>query len=98
MVIPFDELRARIVQSVKAGELTPAQGERLRLFLELERTGEAESFYGPKQYSDRRRDARKHGLRVEDAGREEVDFDIGAIIRWYDESEAWAGVPQLMGI
>ena len=89
LIVPFDQVRASIVQLVRVGELKPAKGERLRLFLELEATGEAETYYGPKQFSERRRDARKHGLRVEDAGREEVDFDLGATIRSYDESPAW---------
>jgi hypothetical protein len=88
--VAYDRVRARIVQSVKAGELTPAQGERLRLFLELEASGEAEGFYGQKQFSERRRQARRVGLRVEDAGRHEVDFDIGAVLREYDASLTWA--------
>lgn len=91
VILPFDGIRDRIVQLVRTGELKAAQGERLRLFLELEATGEAEGYYGPKQFSERRRDARKHGLRVEDAGRAEVDFDLGAVIRSYDESPAWGG-------
>jgi hypothetical protein len=89
MVIPFDQLRARIVQSVRAGELKPSQGERLRLFLELEATGEAESYYGPKQFAQRRREARRHGLRVEDCSRESADFEIAALLRAYDEATAW---------
>lgn len=89
IVIPFDQVRSRIVQSVKAGELKPAQGERLCLFLELEATGEAETFYGPKQFAERRREARRRGFRIEDAGREEVDFDLGAVLRRYDDSPAW---------
>jgi hypothetical protein len=92
VVIPFDQLRARIVQSVRTGELRPAQGERMRLFLELEGTGEAEGYYGPKQFSDRRREARKLGLRVEDAGRQAQDFDLEAILRAYDESPLWGEV------
>jgi hypothetical protein len=91
-VIPFDQLRARIVQSVRTGELRPAQGERMRLFLELEGTGEAEGYYGPKQFSDRRREARTLGLRVEDAGRQAQDFELEAILRAYDESPLWGEV------
>jgi hypothetical protein len=89
VVIPFDLLRARIVQSVKEGLLSPAQGERLRFFLELEATGEAESLYGSKQFTARRREARKRGFRVEDAGRVATDFDLAAVLGAYDRSEAW---------
>jgi hypothetical protein len=89
VVLPFDQIRGRIVQLVQRGALKPAQGERLRLFLELEATGEAESYYGAKQFSERRREARTRGLRVEDAGREAVDFDLGTIIASYDESAVW---------
>ena len=89
VVIPFDQIRARIVQSVKAGHLKPSQGERLRLFLELETTGEAEGFHGPKQFAERRREARKHGLRGEDAKRPELDFELEGILASYDVAPAW---------
>jgi hypothetical protein len=88
-VIPFDQIRARIVQSVKESVLKPAQAERMRLFLELKATGEAEGFYGPKQYAQRRREARLLGIRVEDAARTEIDFDLEAIFRAYAEAPAW---------
>ena len=89
-VIPFDQLRARIVQSVKNGQLRAAQGERMRLFLELEASGEAESYYGPKQFADRRREARVLGLRVEDAARgASDDFELGAVLETYDQASAW---------
>ena len=89
-VIPFDQVRFRIVQSVKESLMKPSQGERMRLFLELEASGEAAGFYGPKQYAQRRREARALGLRVEDVTRTNVDFDLGAILRAYAESDAWA--------
>jgi hypothetical protein len=89
VVIPFDLVRGRIVQSVKDGLFKPSQAERLRLFLELEATGEAESFYGPKQFAARRREARRFGLRVEDAGRTALDFDLERVLTVYDESAAW---------
>ena len=88
-VIPFDQVRFRIVQSVKESLMKPSQGERMRLFLELEASGEAEGFYGPKQYAQRRREARALGLRVEDVTRAGVDFDLGVILRAYAESQAW---------
>ena len=88
-VIPFDRLRACIVQSVKNSRMKPSQAERMRLFLELEATGEADTFYGSKRYGQRRREARALGLRVEDAARTEVDFDVAAILRAYAESDAW---------
>jgi hypothetical protein len=53
------------------------------------RPEEAESYYGPKQLADRRRQARMAGLRTEDAGRVEVDFDLAATLRAYDESAVW---------
>ena len=40
----------------------PRRGSCMRLFLELEATGEAESYYGPKQYAGRRREARRLGF------------------------------------
>jgi hypothetical protein len=90
MVVPLDQVRSRIVQSVKEGVLKPAQGERVRLFLELEATGEAEGYYGPKQFADRRREARRLGLRVEDAARVSVDFDLAAVLDRYDRASTWA--------
>ena len=88
-VMPFDQIRARIVQSVRESRMKASQAERMRLFLELEASGEAEGFYGPKQYGHRRREARALGLRVEDCGRHAVDFDLAVVLRAFAESQAW---------
>jgi hypothetical protein len=92
LVIPWHGLRVQIVERVCKGELSASQGERMRMFLELEATGEAESYYGAKRCAGRRREARKVGLRVEDAGREEHDFDLEPILRAYDDSPVWGEV------
>lgn len=89
VVVPEDRLRAAIVRRVGDGQMTPAQGERMRLYLELEATGDAARYYGSRQRAERRREARAFGLRVEDAARPEHDFDLGAVIQANDESPAW---------
>jgi hypothetical protein len=50
-----------IADRVQTGELTYAQGERVSMFLDLERLGLAQRYYPKSVYTARKREARKLG-------------------------------------
>jgi hypothetical protein len=67
---------------VGRGEMTYAQGERMSMFLDLERLGLAASYYPPSVYTSRKREARSQGLAVDEGGRP-LSVDIGKLLEPY---------------
>src|SRR5581483_9692906 len=85
-----------LVGRVRAGEMTPAQFERMCGFLDAERLGLAREVYADRLYSERGREARKLGLAANDVDGEAVDLDLADLLRvarsvW---SERGAGGPE----
>jgi hypothetical protein len=64
-----------LFERVKAGDLGPQQGERLAMFLDLERLGLAQQYYGS-LYVARRREVRKLGYSANEAGVTAMDVDL----------------------
>ena len=78
--VPGEALTMTILERVKAGELGSAAGERLRMYLELERLGVADEYYTAAQLRERRKEARKYGLTLDDAVVQSIDFALGEIL------------------
>jgi hypothetical protein len=70
-----------IADRVKRGELDYTQGERLAMFLELERLGVAKAYYPKTVYAARRREARKLGYAISDSGAVPLDVELSELLR-----------------
>jgi len=68
---------------VKRGALTYQQGERMAIFLDLERLGLAQSYYSMSAYRERRRQAVKVGLAANDGAGGPLDVDLESLLRPY---------------
>lgn len=66
------------------GELTYAQGERLSMFLDLERLGLATSYYPKSVGATRRREAAKLGYAANETSLP-VDVDLSALLQPYGD-------------
>jgi hypothetical protein len=75
-----------IADRVERGELDYKQGERLAMFLELERLGIAKAYYPKTVYSARRREARKLGYGISDTGASPLDVELSGLLRPYVEA------------
>lgn len=71
-----------LFQRVKARELEPQQGERLAMFLDLERLGLAQQYYGS-LYVARRREARKLGYALNEDGTTPLDVELDGLLAPY---------------
>jgi hypothetical protein len=80
-----------IHEKVKAGELDYKQGERLMVFLDLERLGLASHFYSPTVYVARRREARKLGYSANDSGSLALDVDLDQLLAPYKRAFVGGG-------
>jgi hypothetical protein len=72
-----------IADRVERGEMGYKQGERMALFLELERLGIATSYYPKSVYASRRREAAKLGLGASDTGAEGLDVELHELLTPY---------------
>jgi hypothetical protein len=72
-----------IAERVARGELTYSQGERLAMFLDLERLGLARTYYPKTAYADRRRLAARLGVSANDAGTDPLDIDLRTLLEPY---------------
>lgn len=70
-----------IHERVKRGELTYQQGERMSVFLDLERLGLAQSYYPAGVYRQRRREAIKLGLASNDGDVAPLEVDLDELLR-----------------
>ena len=75
-----------IADRVERGELDYKQGERLAMFLELERLGVAKTYYPASVYAARRREARRLGYAISDTGSSPLDVELSALLRPYVEA------------
>jgi hypothetical protein len=75
-----------IAERVHAGELTYAQGERLSMFLDLERLGLAHRYYPRSVFAARKREARKLGYAMSDEGAESLTVKLAELLRPYLEA------------
>ena len=72
-----------IADRVHAGQLTYAQGERLAMFLDLERLGLAQRYYPKSVYTARRREARKLGYSTSDTGVGSLAVELSELLQPY---------------
>ena len=72
-----------IHERVKRGELSYQQGEKLAMFLDLERLGLAQSYYPPSAYRERRRQAVKLGYAPNDGEVEPLEVDLEQMLCSY---------------
>lgn len=72
-----------IAERVERGEIDYKQGERLAMFLELERLGVATAYYPKSVYAARRREARKLGYSTVDTGSEPIEVELSELLQPY---------------
>jgi hypothetical protein len=72
-----------IAERMQRGELTHGQGERLHLFLDLERLGLASQCYRKPVYAARRREAAKLGYSANESGRGPMDVSLAGLLGSY---------------
>ena len=72
-----------IAERVGRGELTYSQGERLAMFLDLERLGLARAYYPKSAYADRRRLASKLGYALNESGTAAFEVELSELLRAY---------------
>lgn len=72
-----------IHERVSGKELTYQQGERLAMFLDLERLGLAQSYYPPSIYRQRKREATKLGFAANDGGVGPLDVSLSDLLKAY---------------
>lgn len=75
-----------IAERVNRGELTYSQGERIAMFLELERLGLATAYYPKTVYAARRREASKLGYAANESGTESLDVELADLLAPYVEA------------
>jgi hypothetical protein len=85
----------QIAELVRTGELTYSQGERLGMFLDLERLGLARTYYSNAAYSDRRRLAAKLGFTANESGQDALEVELSELVAPYERAveESAAGRP-----
>jgi hypothetical protein len=75
-----------IAELVCAGELTYSQGERLGMFLDLERLGLGRTYYSNAAFSDRRRLASKLGFSANDSGQAALEIELSDLVAPYERA------------
>lgn len=81
---------AELAARVAAGELSPGEGERVAMLLDLERLGLADSYYSPAMHAARRRLATRLGYGANQTGSEALSVDLEALLTPYVETVALA--------
>jgi hypothetical protein len=81
--LPREVQTSQIAERVRRGELKYGQGERLAMFLDLERLGLAQSYYPKSVYSSRKREATKLGYSSNDSGGSPVAVDMAQLLTPY---------------
>ena len=71
----------QLAEKVVAKELTSGQFERMSAFLDAERLGVARAIYNDRKYGERRREARRLSLAVNEVGKEPIDLDLDDLLR-----------------
>ena len=71
----------QLAERVVARELTSGQFERMSAFLDAERLGIARTVYNERKYGERRREARRLSLAVNEVGTEPIDLDLGDLLQ-----------------
>lgn len=90
--LPRETQATDIAAMVGRGELTYAQGERISMFLDLERLGLARSYYPTSVFAGRTREARRLGLCANDPRAQGLCADVGLLLAAYREAvDAVAG-------
>jgi hypothetical protein len=72
-----------IAERVKRGELTYAQGERLAMYLDLERLGLARTYYPKTVYAARRREAARLGYGSNELATSPLEVDLTDLLEPY---------------
>jgi hypothetical protein len=72
-----------IAERVERRELSYTQGERLSMFLDLERLGTARTYYPQSAYADRRRLAARLGYAANEHGQESLEADLSELLAPY---------------
>ena len=80
-----------IADRVHSGEMTYAQGERLSMFLDLERLGLAQRCYPRSVYAARKREARKLGYAASEEGAQSLTVELAELLRPYLEAVGAGG-------
>jgi hypothetical protein len=81
--LPREVQVVEIADRVQTGELTYAQGERLSMFLDLERLGLAQRYYPKSVFAARKREARRFGYSTSDTGAESLTVELAELLQPY---------------
>jgi hypothetical protein len=71
----------QLAEKVVSRNLTSGQFERMSAFLDAERLGVARAVYNERQYGERRREARRLSLAVNEPGKEPLDLDLDDLLQ-----------------
>jgi hypothetical protein len=77
-----------IFEKVRSGELDFKEGERLAMFLDLERLGLASQYYPKSIYAARRREASKLGYSANEIGTTSLDVNLDELLERYRSAVA----------
>ena len=83
MLREADDRPERQCQGKRKPLLSYAQGERVSMFLDLERLGLGRRFYPKTVLAARRREATRIGLASNEDGRPEEEYDLAGMLRPY---------------
>ena len=88
-VVDEDGMALRLARLVDEGEISVGAAERVFLFSKLDRLGLSKVIYPERRFAERRREARKLGLRLVEASLAPVILDVGAVLRTLAADDAW---------
>jgi len=88
-VVDEDEMALRLARLVDEGEISVGAAERVFLFSKLDRLGLSRVVYPERRFAERRREARKLGLRLVEAALSPVVLDVSAVLRTFAADDAW---------
>jgi hypothetical protein len=88
-VVDEEGMALRLARLVDEGEISVGAAERVFLFSKLDRLGLSRVIYPERRFAERRREARKLGLRLVEASLSPVVLDVGAVLRAFAADDAW---------
>jgi hypothetical protein len=95
-VLSEEALLMELHDRIKEGSITYAGVERVFLYSKAEQVGLSEEIYPARTLAERRREARRLGLRLEDGSLGSLDFDVEVVLNAYGCALAWRDCGELL--
>jgi hypothetical protein len=89
-VVDEDGMALRLARLIDEGQISVGAAERVFLFSKLDRLGLSKVIYPERRFGERRREARKLGLRLVEASLSPVVLDVGGVLRAFAANDAWS--------